>query len=1393
MAPRPPPKRSGLDVKRPGLDDMTLLTKPTPQGIRDNLKERIEAECIYTYIGNVLVAANPFTWLKLYDASDAKRYMRQSRLDVPPHVFAVAEAAFRAMTEEEDSQCVIISGESGAGKTECSKHIQGYFALCSAGTGCAEVERVKKVFLESNPLLEAFGNAKTLRNNNSSRFGKYFELLFDRFGTPKGGVVTNYLLEKSRTVKPGQGNRNFHVFYQLVQGAPADERARLCLLNDASAYPSLASCTQVEGMDDTREFQDTMKAMADVGLDDATADLSLRVVAACLALGLLTFAPLSVGDAEGSQIKETAPLDAACVLLHLDATALKDALASRTLETMAPGGKTETYDVPLNPTQASLARDALVKSIYSKLFDQLVEQVNVALDPGVQGEDDEELLSIGVLDIYGFEIFDRNGFEQLSINFVNEKLQQIFIALTLKAEQEEYVREGIEWKEVKFFNNKVVCELIENKRPPGILLVLDDCCKRMHSRPGNQIDETFRNDVASSQQQHRHFRSSKEGFVVQHYAGDVAYDTRGFAESNRDELRNDLFEVLVASRDPFLTNLYEEDRRELCERQSRPGKRGGSVTAGRKIRDQCSELVAALMQCEPHYVRCVKSNDEKRSLYCDEERVAHQCKYLGLPENVRVRRAGFAYRTEYHRFLERFKTLSRATYPREWTGTDQNGAREIVKAAAKLGGVLSSLADGTETQFGRHKLFVKQPEVYAQLEKVREEKFAAYAAKISKAGRRAADLKESVLLSRDVSRRFTSIGKRRRASSVDRPYAGEYLHSDAARKGLIDAKKRAKDSSRVVFSDQQTVTQLVKGATGPVFEKRLVGVTRDWLYVLQDEGPGSMRRYVLKRRVRLDCIDALLVSTKADGVLVIGTGAPKEIPKAVTKKLVKAGAWEANNDVKECPVSGKKFGVFGARRHHCRASGKIYAAEACEQRQAFPDEGWFTPEQVRDDLYGLEPTDPMEDLVFHSERRSELAGVILRENATCRLVARDDVPLRRALHLARAPTAQLKFGAPDGVEHAPPSTTADGDALLLTSPPGVTDQQAQDRRDRTDARRAARDQRRAAGRAMRQERDAERDAARHEERRRLLREKKARKQAEREARARAAGAIIPARRTAKTRRHAAPVAAAAPIKARVTAAALVVQPRAAPFVQPRAAPAVQPRAAAPPPIPPRKGAPPPMRRAVTIPQAVLEGEYFWQGTDGEQRGPSTWPEYKRAHASGETNAELLVYAADVADEWKAVAEVPDLMKYVEAPDAPPPKPPKPVPQMLPVPAREPAYEVWDGDPDSIVAAAPEPAREATSPLTSKALDTHVATVVEAPTPAEVRSEVSDLTDNTPAPTPAPVVAQAPGGHKLKFKKRDGGEAGTFKIDIMAAVFGSCKCGKLKKDHAGSELKCPPCD
>ncbi|KAH8095201.1 hypothetical protein JL720_2480 [Aureococcus anophagefferens] len=868
---------SHLGVFRPGLDDMTLLSSPTPNGIRDNLKERLGKKVIYTYIGQVLVAMNPFTWLNLYGAADARRYMRQSRLDVPPHVFAIAEAAFRAMTDEEESQCVIISGESGAGKTE-ARSTSRPTALCSAGTGSSEVERVKKVFLESNLLLEAFGNAKTLRNNNSSRFGKYFELLFDKFGTPKGGVVTNYLLEKSRTVKPGAGERNFHIFYQLV------------------------------------------------------------------------------GDAEGSSVRDASPLEAAARLLGLDAAALTEALGRRVLETMAPGGRVETYDVPLNPTQAALARDALIKSVFSKLFDHLVSAVNDALDPQYDDDADDELLNVGVLDIYGFEIFDRNGFEQLSINFVNEKLQQIFIALTLKAEQEEYVAEGIEWKEVKYFNNRVVCELIEAKRPPGVLLVLDDVCKQMHSRPGSQVDAKFQDTVCSCQQSHRHFAKAKRGFVVKHYvpasffalAGDVTYDVNGFAESNRDELRGDLLALLLASGDGAVRELYEDEaearaRAKEDADRGRGGRKGAAgPTAGRKIRDQCGALVAALMQCEPHYVRCVKSNDDKRALACD-ERVSHQCKYLGLPENVRVRRAGFCYRTEYHRFLERFKTLSRATYPREWTGSDRDGAREIVRAAAKLGGPLATLGDGGETQFGRSKLFVKKPETYFALEKLRDDAHARYAAKISRAGRR----------------------------------------------------------SRICATSSRLPRTL---------------------YVLEDRGPGApFRRFALRRVVDVDALRSVAVSTRADGVVVVSCGAPQDAPKAVKADLVKSGAWQKNGDVLECPASGKKFGVFGARRHHCRSSGRIYAAEACEARQAFPDRGWPKPERVRDDLFGLEPCDALEDLVLYSERRSELVGVLLRANGARRSPPADAAD---AGHARAAAAAGRGFRAPPVAASAPPPAAA---------------------------------------------------------------------------------------------------------------------------------------------------------------------------------------------------------------------------------------------------------------------------------------------------------------------------------------------------------------------------------
>ena len=727
-----------------------------------------------------------------------------------------------------------------------------------------------------------------------------------------------------------------------------------------------------------------------------------------------------------------------------------------------------------------------------------------------------------------------------------------------------------------------------------------------------------------------------------------------------------------------MRELYEDEAearakaKEDADRGGRGGRKGAAgPTAGRKIRDQCGALVAALMQCEPHYVRCVKSNDDKRALACDDERVSHQCKYLGLPENVRVRRAGFCYRTEYHRFLERFKTLSKATYPREWTGSDRDGAREVVRAAAKLGGPLATLGDGGETQFGRSKLFVKKPETYFALEKLRDDAHARYAAKISRAGRRSKDLRDFVALAKDVSRRFAKAGKRRRASSANRPYAGDYLRDDAARAALAACATHRGDGSRVLFADGDTFSQLVKDGKGPAaFSRRLVACTAKSLYVLEDRGAGApFRRFALRRVVDVGALQSVAVSTRADGVVVVSCGAPQDAPKAVKADLVKSGAWQKNGDVLECPASGKKFGVFGARRHHCRSSGRIYAAEACEARQAFPDRGWPKPERVRDDLFGLEPCDALEDLVFYSERRSELVGVLLRANGGATLACADNVALNGAAAASVRPAAALRLGASSagrrGAEARPPTLAVEGDALLLDAPPGLADDVAERRRRAADERRSRREAERRAERARRKERDAARDAARAEERRRLLKEKKARKRADREARARAAGAVVPARRPSRkalqAKRDASPRAARPAAPAPRAAAAA---PRAA--AKPAPPP---PRAKTPPPPPKPKPAPPP-----PVPSALRDAEYYWQHTDGDQRGPSTWAEYKAAYDAKETHKECLVYAAGVADDWKTVRDVPDLVAHLAPPKRPPmppmpamPRAPPPPPAAAPAP------------------------------------------------------------------------------------------------------------------------------
>ena len=416
--------------------------------------------CIPLAILTWLVSNHPLVAVILLadDSEHVEQYNGRPRLDNPPHVFAVAEAAYRDMIADEEPQSIMISGESGAGKTEASKHIQQYIAEVSGGGEA--VQRVKTVFLESNPLLEAFGNAKTLRNDNSSRFGKFFELDFDRLGRPRGGRVTTYLLEKSRICRPGKGQRAFHIFHQLLKGAPAELASKLRLHPSASHYDYLSSggsVTSVAGVSDGEELSKTSAAMVNMGLKSGQCTSIVRIVAATLALGNLHFIPSGEGcTPQASGESGRALEDCAALLGMASAEALGGAFTSRQIETRVAGGTMEKITVPMNPTQAGYARDAVAKSLYSRLFDYVVGRVNHALKresaaastaadaDGLQ--DDESGMSIAVLDIYGFEVFESNGFEQLCINYVNEKLQQIFIEFTLRAEQDEYAAEGIAWQ-----------------------------------------------------------------------------------------------------------------------------------------------------------------------------------------------------------------------------------------------------------------------------------------------------------------------------------------------------------------------------------------------------------------------------------------------------------------------------------------------------------------------------------------------------------------------------------------------------------------------------------------------------------------------------------------------------------------------------------------------------------------------------------------------------------------------------------------------------------------------------------------------------------------------------------------------------------------------------------
>uniref|UniRef100_A0A8C7KY44 Osteoclast-stimulating factor 1 n=1 Tax=Oncorhynchus kisutch TaxID=8019 RepID=A0A8C7KY44_ONCKI len=788
------------NVKQSGVDDMVLLSKISEDAIVENLKKRYMDDYIFV---SCFIA----------------------QYENPPHIYALTDNMYRNMMIDQENQCVIISGESGAGKTVAAKYIMGYISKVSGGGD--KVQHVKDIILQSNPLLEAFGNAKTVRNNNSSRFGKYFEIQFSRGGEPDGGKISNFLLEKSRVVSQNENERNFHVYYQLIEGANPQQKEALGIMTpDYYYYLNQSGTYKVDGTNDSKDFQETMEAMNVIGIPEAYQAQGLQIITGILHLGNISF--IEAGNY--GQVESTDLLAFPAYLLGVDPTRLQDKLTSRKMDSKW-GGKSESIDVTLNQEQATYTRDALAKALYTRLFDYLVEAINKAI------QKPHEEYSIGVLDIYGFEIFQRNGFEQFCINFVNEKLQQIFIELTLKAEQEEYVQEGIKWTPIEYFNNKVVCDLIENKlNPPGIMSVLDDVCATMHAK-GEGADGTLLQKLSAAVGTHEHFNSWNSGFVIHHYAGKVSYEINGFCERNRDVLFTDLIELMQSSEHDFIRSLFPENLN--TDKKSRP------TTASSKIKKQANDLVNTLMKCTPHYIRCIKPNETKRPKDWEESRFVS----ITPPNRHQISNS----RT-FREFSRKYAILTAETWPC-WRGGEQQGVLHLLRSVNM---------DTDQYQMGRSKVFVKAPESLFLLEEMRERKFDMFARTIQKAWRRYIARRKYEQMREEASDILYN-SKERRRNSINRNFVGDYLGLEQRPELRQFLAKR----ERVDFADSVNK-----------FDRRFNSIKRDLIlspkgiYLIGREkvkkGPekGQIKE-VLKRKLEFESIHSVSLSMRQDDFFIV--------------------------------------------------------------------------------------------------------------------------------------------------------------------------------------------------------------------------------------------------------------------------------------------------------------------------------------------------------------------------------------------------------------------------------------------------------------------------------------------------------------------------------------------
>uniref|UniRef100_A0A6Q2ZDU4 Myosin VC n=1 Tax=Esox lucius TaxID=8010 RepID=A0A6Q2ZDU4_ESOLU len=662
-----------------GENDLTALSYLHEPAVLHNLKVRfVESKIIYTYCGIILVAVNPYKQLHIYGDAVIHAYSGQNMGDMDPHIFAVAEEAYKQMARNNKNQSIIVSGESGAGKTVSARFAMRYFAMVSKS---GSKTRVEDKVLASNPITEAIGNAKTTRNDNSSRFGKYTEISFDKRYQIIGANMRTYLLEKSRVVFQSEGERNYHIFYQICACADQPEFKSLRLLKaEEFCYTNMGGKTSIEGVNDKTDMEETRRTFSLLGES---------VFTHCILFYL------SRKSVERNRIKILDPhLAVFCELLGVSPEGVTRWLCHRRIVMVA-----ETVVKPVPRERAVNARDALAKQIYAHLFDSVIHRINAALQvPGKQHT------FIGVLDIYGFETFDINSFEQFCINYANEKLQQQFNLHVFKLDQEEYRKEDIPWTLIDFYDNQPVIDLIEAKM--GILDLLDEECVFPQGADQNWLQKLY-NYLADNPLFEKP-RMSNEAFIIQHFADKVEYQCWGFLEKNRDTLYEELVDTMRTSKVLSPGGLGSKG---IKVRSARPVVKTANkqlrTTVGTKFRSSLYLLMETLNATTPHYVRCIKPNDEKMPFEYDSRRVVQQLRACGVLETIHISAQSYPSRWTYIEFYSRYSILM----------SQQELGLNNKKQTCKT--VLQRLIqDSNMYKFGRTKIFFRAGQV-AYLEKLR--------------------------------------------------------------------------------------------------------------------------------------------------------------------------------------------------------------------------------------------------------------------------------------------------------------------------------------------------------------------------------------------------------------------------------------------------------------------------------------------------------------------------------------------------------------------------------------------------------------------------------------------------------------------------------------------------